>query len=219
MDGGGTQTTINGAGALVVENDASTGTVVNLSGGSVRFIADSGSGTVSGGVDTIYGGSGAVMTLTSSGHNNILVANEARLIDGGSIVLDGSQANGGNQFWAGSGNATLIGGLGIDTLAAGTGHSTLTGGSGAANMFAFFTVQGGSGAEATITDFAAASGNQILLFDYGASGVATALSSAQQVGNDTQMTLSDGTQIVLSNFQKSDLNAADFAYTTPKPIS
>ncbi len=218
VDGGGTQTTINGSGGLVVENDASTGTAVNLSGGSVRFIADSGTATVSGGSDTLYGGSGAVLTLTSSSHNNILVANETKLIDGGSIVLDGSQATGGNQFWAGSGNATLIGGIGVDTLAAGTGHSTLTGGSGAANMFAFFTVQGGSGVEATITDFAAASGNSIALFDYGASGVATALASATQVGNDTQMTLSDGSEIVLSNFQKTDLTAADFTYTTPKPV-
>ena len=217
VDGSNTQTTINGGGALVVENDGSTGTAVNLTGGAVRFISQAGSATVSGGVDTLYGGSGAVLTLTASSHNNILVANETKLIDGGSIVLDGSQANGGNQFWAGSGNATLIGGLGTDTLAAGTGHSTLTGGSGAANMFAFFTVQGGSAAAATITDFAAASGNQIALFDYGPSGVAAALASATQVGNDTQMTLSDGTEIVLSNFQKSNLNSSDFIDTTPKP--
>ena len=216
VDGAGTSSTvIGGTGSLVVENDGSAGTLVDVSS-AVRFVGHGGTSTVAGGIDTLYGAADGVFTLDTTTHDNVFVANDPTVITGGAIAFDGSAASGGNEFWAGSGNATLIGGAGADTLAAGMGAATLTGGSGAANMFAFFAVQGSSATQATISDFAAASGNVIALFGYGQAGIEAALRSAVQVGANTDLTLTDGTKIVLAGTNVHAVTAADFMATNPK---
>ena len=156
--------------------------------------------------DHLYAGNGAAIVLTGSAAGNVLVANDGRYANGNFVKLDGGLATGDNQFWAGSGNSTLIGGSGSDTLVAGTGSATITGGKGS-NDFFFFKGTGAAHGAAVITDFANVAGTSdtICLAGYGASAAAAVLKTAQQVGSATTLTLDDGTSITLSNFAKANL--------------
>ena len=181
---------------------------------NVTTVTAFGDATVYGGaaVTHLFAGNGAEITLTGSTSGNILVANDGLWANGNYVDLNGSKATGSNQFWAGSGNSTLIGGTGSDTLVAGAGDVTISGGSGATNYFDFFASQ--PGGNAVITDFAAVSRNDIVLFGYGAAGVTAALNSAQQEGTSTVFGLGDGTTIVLENFKKASLTASHFLATS-----
>ncbi len=165
--------------------------------------------------DHLYAGNGATIVLTGDADGNILVANDGRYANGNFVKLDGGLATGDNQFWAGSGNSTLIGGTGADTLVAGSGFATITGGQGKGNDFLFFSTE--AGGNATITDFGAATGNTIFLAGYGTSAGQTAFKSAVQEGSNTVVTLSDGslvTTINLENFNKVNLAATNFVGTS-----
>jgi Ca2+-binding RTX toxin-like protein len=165
--------------------------------------------------DTLYGASGSAIHFSGTVHNNVFAANQPGLGADGSVLFDGSQASGGNQFWAGAGNATLEGGTGQDTLVAGEGGVTMTGGNGGANTFDFFHANGGSAVHATITDFGAASGNVMTLFGYGGGGVLTALATATQVGSATTFSLNDGTSVTLADYSKASLTVHSFLFTNP----
>ena len=181
---------------------------------NVTTVTAFGDATVNGGaaVTHLYAGNGAEITLTGSTSGNILVANDGLWANGNYVDLNGSKATGNNQFWAGSGNATLVGGTGGDTLVAGDGAVTISGGSGATNYFDFFATE--HGGNAVITDFAASSGNDIVLFGYGSAGVTAALNSAVQEGKSTVFGLGDGTTITLENFQKASLTSSHFLATS-----
>ncbi len=217
VDSASTDTIFGGSGTDTI---AASGTASIAAGtGGLSVLGAGASVTVFGAnvtAVTIYGGSGSTEAVTGSAHNDILAANDSlKGSTGGSVVFDGSSATGGNQFWAGSGNATLLGGIGNDTLVAGQGASTMTGGLGT-NEFDFFSVQGGSGTQVAITDFEAGGASDTLkLFNYGASAAASALSSAQQSGNNTVITLSDSSTITLLNFSKSNLTQAEIVSTAP----
>ena len=88
--------------------------------------------------DHLDAGNGTSIVLTGIANGNIMVANDGRYANGNFVKLDGGQATGNNQFWAGSGNPTLIGGTGQDSLVAGSGNVTMSGGGGQANDFLFF---------------------------------------------------------------------------------
>ena len=169
------------------------------------------------GADTFYGAGGAHFNITSTVSGNAFVLNDST--HGGvgtnqTADFNGSLASGGNQFWAGSGNATLIGGTGTDTLVAGAGASTITGGSGAFNYFDFFATN--SGANVTITDFGSASGNLLTFFNYGASTVNAIIrgQDSHQINtgvpatSGTLISLNDGTKILLQGYQGS-LNSSN----------
>lgn len=201
----GSTTIYGGTGGLSIDQ-AQGGVIVNGNlGGTIHVTASSAAQA-----DALYAGSAASIYLSGSTNGNQLVANDVRHSDGNNVLLSGADAIGNNVFWAGSGNATLIGGTGQDTLVAGSGHATMTGGTGGANNFDFFANQGGSTTHVTIVDFGAVSGNQIGLFGYGPGGVQAALGSATQQGTSTVLTLGDGTSITLENVQKSSLTAHSF---------
>ena len=184
-------------GATFISN--ASGVAINVTGGS--------------GAETLYGASGATLTVSNSTSNNVFVANDSTHGGvSGSVVMNGSSATGGSQFWAGSGNATLIGGVGNDTLVAGFGSATMTG-AGGSNEFDFFTVQGGSNTQVTITDFNAS--DTLKLFGYGTSAAAVAFSSAATVGSSPVITLSDQTSITLSGFSKTQLTQNEIISTAP----
>ena len=160
--------------------------------------------TVNGGAaDTLYGGGSVGTTtinVTGSVAGNVFVANDPAHGGSGSVVFNGASASGGNAFWAGSGNATLIGGAGTDTMVAGGGAVTMTGGAGgstALNYFDLLSVSGGVHEQVTINDFGAASNNQITLFNYGSSGETYALNHQTQMSGGTVISLSDGSKITL----------------------
>lgn len=186
---------------------ATKGTLVYGSNDTFTTVVAFGDTTVFGGAkgDHLYAGNGATILLTGDASGNILVANDGRYANGNFVKLDGGLATGNNQFWAGSGNSTLIGGTGQDTLVAGSGNVTMSGGSGQANDFLFFDQVGNTGGQALITDFGNANGNTIYLFGYSQSVAQKAFAGAQQQGGNTVLSLGDGTTITLQNFTRSQL--------------
>ena len=211
---GGNATSVFGASSGVTTVDGSDAMTVFAGSGGVQyaqlgsvgatFVGNGGNVTVNGGaaVETLYGASGSVISLIGSTANNVFAANQTTFGgSGGSVTFDGSEASGGNQFWAGSGNASLIGGTGNDTLVGGTGFATLTGGAGA-NEFDKFASPGAS-ATLTVTDFDTAGASDVVkLFGY---------SSAQQTvvaGSDT-IKLSDGSSITLQGYNSTLTNGSN----------
>ena len=194
------------AGDMTISGGAGTTDAVQVAG-SIDFLGHGGvlmltqnSGAAP---DVLYGGSGASITLTGQVHGDTFVANDPTKVGGGAVDFDGSQASGGNAFWAGSGNATLIGGAGADTLVGGAGASTLTGGGGG-DQFDLFSIEGGSATAVTITDLGGS--DTLNLFGYGSAGLQYALGHSQQVGADTKVLLQDGSTITLQNVQQASLS-------------
>lgn len=191
------------------------GSVVDGSNNSFTTVVAFGNTTVNGGTqgDHLYAGNGAEITLTGNANGNVLVANDGRWANGNFVDLNGAQATGNNQFWAGSGNSTLVGGTGADSLIAGSGNVTMTGGAGQGNEFIFFATANTAGGLAEITDFGTTSANRIFLVNYGSGGVQQALSTAHQQGGNTVFSFDDGTvvtTVTLDNFNRSNLVATSF---------
>ena len=228
----GSSTTVYGGfgssgytGTSLLVNDASgtntfvfaptKGSVIDGSNESITTVVAFGNATVNGGTqgDHMYAGNGAEITLVGNANGNVMVANDGRWANGNFVDLNGAQATGNNQFWAGSGNSTLVGGTGADSLIAGNGNVTMTGGVGQGNDFLFFAAAGAAGGTAEITDFGATSANRIFLINYGSGGVQQALSSAHQQGNNTVFSFNDGsivTTVTLDNYSKFNLVATSF---------
>jgi hypothetical protein len=202
-------TTINAYGDTTVSGGAG-GTVYNEQNGTLKFVGLGGSVTVTGGPaagnDTLYGASGANIVLASQAHDNIFVANDPHYGADGDVTLNGAQAGGGNEFWAGSGNATLIGGSGGDTLVGGMGAATVIGGAGSnANAFDLFANNSGAATDMTIENFGAVAGNRLTLFGFGRSAVADAIAQADQTGAGTTLHLANGATIVVEGVTLSQL--------------
>ncbi len=114
-----------------------------------------------------------------------------------------------------SGSNSVIGGSGDDTIVGGvtdSGATTMTGGAGN-NMF-FFNFGNVNGTD-IITDFAASSGNTMILSDYDAvaggglsSAANAALASATIIGGNTSISLADGTRITFDNTTAAQLARA-----------
>ena len=211
IDVGGTTTVYAGAGGTSFLQSAGSFVLNDSVSGSVTASVTGGS------PDTLYGASGANISLTSTVAGNIFVANDPSHTVGGAVTLNGANASGGSQFWAGSGNASLVGGTGTDTIVAGNGASTITGGSGAFNYFDFLSTNGGSNTQVTITDFGSASGNLLTFFGYGASQAAAIIAQgSNQVAiggvTSTVIGLSDGTKITLVGYQNG-LSSSNVHYT------
>lgn len=213
-------TTINSYGDTTVHGGAG-GTVYNEINGTLRFVGVGASIAVtagpSAGNDTLYGSDGSNILLTSQTHNNIFVANDSVQGDTGSVLMDGQFAGGGNQFWAGSGNATLIGGTGGDTMVGGSGSATMIGsaGSTASNDYDLFADQSGSSTSLTIDNFHAAS-DKLTLFNFGQAATKAALTGAANTGNGTTLHLSNGASIFLNGVSSSALTNQNVLSTEPK---
>ena len=102
------------------------------------------------------------------------------------------------------GNDLLDGGWGNDTLDGGRGDDILTGGSGSDR----FDFEVGEGRD-TITDFQNGM-DRIEIDDLGATSIQSLINGARQVGGNVIVTLSADTTITISDFQKSQLDIADF---------
>lgn len=216
--GSGSNQTVNAYGDTTIDGAAGSLVGYNQINGSLKFVGLGGNilfdGGAAAGNDTLYGASGATIVVTGSAHDNVFVANDPQA-NGGNVVFNGSAATGGNEFWAGSGNATLLGGTGGDTLVGGAGQATLVGGIGSsANAFDIFTQDSGSGTSLTIENFDAVSGNRLTLFGFGASAAATAIANATSTNFGTTMRLTNGAQITLVGVQKSTLNTTNVISTT-----
>ena len=219
-------TDVNAYGNATVSGGPLSKTDYNQLNAKLFFEGTGASLTVTGGanagIDTLYAASGSTVVYDSSTADNVFVGNDSVRGDGGSVYIDAGLTSVGNQFWAGSGNTTLLGGTGTDTLVAGAGDDTITGGSGAFNYFDFFASNGGSGTAVTITDFGAVSGNQLTLFDYGTSQYNAVVSSAPSAvsvvtsgpatGIGTTISLSDGSRIFLQGYT-GGLNTRNVGYT------
>ncbi len=216
----GTATTVNAFGNTTVSGSAGTITDYNQINGTLTFFGSGAGSTLSvngaagAGSDTLYAASGSNVYLSGPMPGDVLVANDTTKGGGGDVLLDGSQASGGNAFWAGSGNETLIGGTGTDTLVAGTGATSITGGSGALNYFDLFAHS--ASATVTITDFGSASGNLLTFFGFGASAVQSALAATEASTAQGPVTLSVGNAtVILQNIAKSQLTSANVVGTDP----
>jgi len=124
-----------------------------------------------------------VLNLAGGSSNVTLVAGA------GSNTINGAAATGQGLFLASGGNTSLIGGTGNDFFVVGTGADTIAAGL-AAN--AIVVVNGAAGGSDVVQNWSA--NDQIYLFGYGSSGVA----SQQRVGGSLQLTLTDQTSITLA---------------------
>ena len=165
-----------------------------------------------GGTDTIDGGAGN----DTNSFAGIGAGVTASIADGtasyGSVNetftnienLDGSDND--DVLTGDAGANILTGNGGDDVLSGGEGADTLTGGSGADT----FILQSAS-SDDTITDFE----DGVDVLDADALGddfnAAAAIASAEQVGADTVITLSDSSTVTLENFDVGDLDITDFA--------
>ena len=104
----------------------------------------------------------------------------------------------------------MFGGTGNDTLYGKQGNDSLTGGAGA-DKFIFDTLLNATTNRDTITDFQNGM-DRIEIDDLGATSIRSLLNSARQVGDDVMVTLSADTTITISDFQKSQLDIADFLW-------
>lgn len=168
--------------ALNYTNDSGSG-VVELFGGTL---------TISGsGISDVYANS-ATITVTDSG-TDTFVFNQSSIAGGADVSVNAATATGNDQYWAGSGNVTLVGGSGNDTFAGGNGAATITAGTGS-NAFDLFGENTGS-STLTVSSFSAQ--DLIGLIDFSA-GTTYTLSSTN--GNDV-LTLSNGSTITLVGYQ------------------
>ncbi len=167
--------------ALNYTNDGGSG-VIDLYGGTL---------TISGsGIADVYANS-ATITVMDSG-TDTFVFNQTSVAAGSSVLVNASSATGNDQFWAGSGNVTLVGGTGNDTFAGGNGAATITAGSGS-NAIDLFGENTGSSL-LTVNSFSAK--DVIGLIDFAPS---TTYTLAQTGGNDV-LTLSNGSTITLVGY-------------------
>ena len=215
----GSVTTINAYGDTTVHGGAG-GTAYNEQNGTLKFVGLGGPVTVTGGPaagnDTLYGASGSNIVLASQAHNNVFVGNDPNYGAGGNVTLNGGMADGGNQFWAGSGNASLIGGTGGDTMVGGMGSATMVGGIGSAtNYFDLFKAGSGSSTDVTIENFGAVAANKLTFFEFGQAATSAALRDATQTSNGTTLHLDNGATITLEGISKSQLASINVGYTDP----
>jgi Ca2+-binding RTX toxin-like protein len=207
---------------------ADTITVDDLSGTGTKQVAIDLSATPGSGIGD--GAADTVIVNGTAGNDHIRVAS-----NGGSVVVSGLAAqvtiNGaeaandtlvinaqdGNDridasaLQAGQINLVLNGGSGNDTLIGSAGNDMLFGGSGV-DTFAF----AGSFGHDTVGGFFAGSGNgvhDLVQFDRSIfSDFADVLQHAEQIGNDTTITVDPNRSVTLQNVTLNTLTAGDFRF-------
>ncbi|WP_118138378.1 beta-propeller fold lactonase family protein [Oceanicella sp. SM1341] len=212
---------------LSIENVIGSGVGDHLTGDSTdnRLDGMGGDDTMFGGAgndnlqgrrgnDEMYGGDGADVLATGGGHNSAYGGNGADEIRarGGRDQLYGGADNdvisaggGSDSIFGGAGNDVIDGEGGTDTITGNTGADTMTGGNGN-DVFVFVN---GDGAD-TITDFTDGA-DRIDLSGHASVGGFGAITSVQIGGN--VLVLFDGDDsVILENFNRSDLGAADFIF-------
>jgi Ca2+-binding RTX toxin-like protein len=227
--GGGPDTVFSGSGADTVYSGGSGTMVVSVGSGTMDFVGGSNNATVFGGgqTSTIIGGINGSIVYTGAGaaeyHGQ-----------GGSEVFDASLSTGANSIYGaynqsgsetlfgGGGNdyinplnaaASVVGGLGADTLVgarfnatvAGSGNATLTGGAGN-DTFEF--ISGYAGGHDYVTDLTANDVVNLAFYGYTPGGISSLLASASVSGGSSTITLSDSTKITF--LDTTSLNPSNF---------
>lgn len=182
-------------------------------GGANTLTGGAGNDTLDGGAgnDTLNGGAGADKLIGGSGSDTASYAGAAKGVTA-SLAKPSANTNDakGDSYSSienlvGTSYADkLIGNAGVNRITGEKGNDTLTGGAGADD----FVFAKGYGRD-TITDFQN-NVDDIDLRSYGFSSVSSVLSKSFQVGADVEIRLSSTDVIVLKNFTKGHLDAADF---------
>jgi chitodextrinase len=176
-------TVIGGSGPLDASIGAGGGIVYGSPGGDDTLTSGSGSAILVG------GGTGDLLTVTGS-IGDTLVAGS------GAETLTGAGSSGNLVFFGGSGPDVEVGGTGNDLFVTSSADETLVGG-GSSNDYLFANTPGTQRVD-VIAGFNPAT-DAIGLFGYGNEPAAdtAALASASASGSSTNITLPDGTTIVL----------------------
>lgn len=203
----GTSDTIHASGDATVYGVAGT-SLTEIGNALLTFIGGVGSATVNAGdgAATVFGTDGS--NITYNGHGVIIASSSNETLDGSGSVQDfiGFVSNqprlvGGSSFVSNQATvagASISGGSGDDTLVAGLGIQTLAGGGGA-NQFIIAANGTASAATITIGDFGSSAGNMVQLYGYGSNEVVKALGTAVVSGTNTTITLSDKSTITFDN--------------------
>jgi Ca2+-binding RTX toxin-like protein len=207
---------------------ADTITVDDLSGTGTRQVAvdlsaTPGSGVGDGAADTVVvnGTAGNDHIRVASNGSSVVVSGLAAQVTisgaeaaNDTLVVnaqDGNDRIDASALQAGQINLVLNGGSGNDTLIGSAGNDTLFGGFGA-DAFVF----AGNFGHDTVGDFFAASGSgahDFVEFDRSIfSDFTDVLSHAQQIGNDTTITVDPNRSVTLKNVALSSLTAGDFRF-------
>ena len=203
--------TLTGSSAFVTtagfDTITASGTALNYNndGGSGVLVMTSGALSITGsGVSDIYVGTASSVVATDSGTNTYVLnqtsvagAPSSVLANASSVAVNAASATGNLSFWAGSGNATLVGGSGTNLFASGQGAVTATGGSGA-NQFLVFSDNVASSTNFTINNFT--SSDYLALLDFGSTSPIATNTYTPGAGNtpgNTVITLKDGATITV----------------------
>jgi len=207
---------------------ADTITVDDLSGTGTRQVAidlssTSGSGIGDGAADTVIvnGTAGNDHIRVASNGSSVFVSGLAAQVTisgaeaaNDKLVInaqDGNDRIDASALQAGQINLVLNGGSGNDTLIGSAGNDMLFGGLGA-DTFAF----AGNFGHDTVGDFFAANGSgahDFVQFDRSIfSDFADVLQHAQQIGNDTTITVDPNRSVTLQNVALNTLTAGDFRF-------
>ncbi len=156
----------------------------------------------SNGASVVVSGLAAQVTINGAEHaNDTLIINAQQ----GNDTIDAS------ALQARQINLVLNGGSGNDTLIGSSGNDTLFGGFGA-DTFVF----GGNFGHDTVSDFSVGTGNganDFVQFDRSIfSNFTDVLQHAQQIGNDTTITVDPNRSVTLQNVALSSLTANDFRF-------
>jgi Ca2+-binding RTX toxin-like protein len=227
--GGGPDTVFSGSGADTVYSGGSGSMVVSVGSGTMDFIGGSNNATVYGGgqTSTIIGGVNGSIVYTGTGAAEYHGQGgsevfDASLSSGNNTIYGAYNESGAETLFGGSGDdyinplnaaASIVGGLGADTLVgarfnatvAGSGNATLTGGAGN-DTFEF--INGYAGGHDYVTDLTATDVVNLAFYGYTPSGISSLLASASVAGGSSTITLSDSTKITFVGI--TSLNPSNF---------
>jgi serralysin len=247
MGGGGADSIVGGAGNDHIYGNMLTsiaGTVdggdyIDVGAGTNYANGNAGNDVIVGGdgYNRLYGGQGNDTITAGSGSDSVNgnLGDDVITVGNGNDTVRGGQGD--DVIHVGSGNDLLMGDLGNDHLYAGTGHDVMIGGGGG-DVFIFHagTASAAHGYD-EITDFSAASGDEIslpfavaaghVLHDAGVNFASAALAAdtaatmiggqagvaaALQVGNDTYLFFNPGAAnaIHLDNVSAASVDSNDF---------
>ena len=198
--GGSNVITLTGSSASVTtagfDTITASGTALNYAndGASGMVVMTSGSLSVTGsGISHVYLGNASSVIATDSGTDTYVLNQPSVSGAPSSVLVNASSATGNLSFWAGSGNATLVGGSGSNLFASGQGSATAVGGSGA-NQFGVFAENVTASTSFTIDNFT--SSDYLALVDFGSTSPVHTTSYTSTTGT-TVISLNDGATITV----------------------